>query len=73
MEYLRNLNDLYTGKVVKYVYPRNEIFFKKEEGEALAELGLAGKTVYALYADLERHKQPRYQHRFVWKQGQGNI
>ena len=27
---------------------RNEIFFKKEEGEALkAELGLAGKTVYA--------------------------
>lgn len=43
-----NLNDLYTGKVVMAGYPRNEIFFKKEEGEALkAELGLAGKTVYA--------------------------
>ena len=43
-----NLNDLYTGKVVMAGYPRNEIFFKKEEGEELKKkLGLEGKTVYA--------------------------
>lgn len=43
-----NLNDLYTGKVVMAGYPRNEIFFRKEDGERLKkELGLEGKTVYA--------------------------
>ena len=43
-----NLNDLYTGKVVMAGYPRNEIFFKKDEGEELKKkLGLEGKTVYA--------------------------
>lgn len=43
-----NLNDLYAGKVVMAGYPRNEIFFKKEEGEELKKkLGLEGKTVYA--------------------------
>ncbi|MDD6728779.1 MAG: CDP-glycerol glycerophosphotransferase family protein [Eubacteriales bacterium] len=43
-----NLNDLYTGKVVMAGYPRNEIFFRKEEGQELKKkLGLEGKTVYA--------------------------
>lgn len=43
-----NLNDLYTGKVVMAGYPRNEIFFKEQEGKELKKrLGLEGKTVYA--------------------------
>ncbi len=43
-----NLNDLYTGNVVMAGYPRNEIFFDKEQGAKLkSDLGLDGKTVYA--------------------------
>ncbi len=43
-----NLNDLYTGKVVMAGFPRNEIFFDKEQGARLkSQLGLDGKTVYA--------------------------
>ena len=43
-----NLTDLYTGRVVMCGYPRNSVFFGKEEGELLKkQLGDGNKTTFA--------------------------